>query len=103
VKQTKQNGRADEVGLPQRPNTLRTIGYNQREGRNMRLSTIDRIAVAAIFVAALFILAVIGVVPNAERRPIATAETLPMPLRIGVPVSEWQRGSSIETVIHRKH
>ena len=69
----------------------------------MKLSTIDRIAVASIFAATLFILAVIGVVPYAERRPIATAETLPMPHRVGVPVSEWQRGASIETVTHRKH
>jgi hypothetical protein len=69
----------------------------------MTLSTMDRIALAAIFAAALLILVVIGVVPNAERRPIAAAETLPMPLRVDMPVSEWQRGASLETVTHRKH
>ena len=69
----------------------------------MTLSTIDRIALAAIFAATLLILVVIGVVPNAERRPIAAAQTPPMPLRVGMPVSEWQRGASIETVTHRKH
>ena len=69
----------------------------------MKLSTIDRIALAAIFAATLLILVVIGVVPNGERRHIAAVETLPRPLRAGMPVSEGQRGASIETVTHRKH
>lgn len=55
---------------------------------NARLSTVDRIALAAIFVVAILIVVMFGLTTRAAMQQIALAAPVAMSSYIGLPVSE---------------
>ncbi|MEO8674627.1 MAG: hypothetical protein ABI569_03560 [Casimicrobiaceae bacterium] len=73
------------------------------EGRNMTIGTVDRIALAATFAAALLILAALGITEVAEAQHVPAVESLRMPSSSGNPASGARRHASIESATHGRH
>ena len=55
------------------------------EGRNVRITTVDRIALTATFAATVLILAVLGVAAKAERQPFSEVAPLAVPPTVCMP------------------